>query len=151
MLSWRVVLTAIVVFIVAVLMFFFFVPFVMESIGSVVPYFFYEFEESIRCHLFQSHGICLSMYPNPVEEGKEVDVTFRTIIWHDGRLACVADYTNNAAGCCTIEEGKCKTEFEAEDPPAKTYFAFIDNNENNEWNLGMDEKGEEKILRISGT
>jgi len=150
MLTWKVILEAVCVVIAAVLIFLFAVPYLMEVTGTFLPHIFFEWEEDIRCHLFQRLGICLSLYPNPVKDGEKVEVTFRSRRWYEGDQACVADTTNKAIGCCTLKKGKCNTEFTAVSPGG-TYFAFININPIEMplmWNEGQDPKGEEKKLEV---
>ena len=151
MLSWKVILQTLLVIIGTILIFIFFVPRIMEGIALTHP-IFYEMEEEFRCHLFQMHSICLSLYPNPVTEGETVEVTFRTRRWHTGE-ACVAKKVGppyEAISCCTLTKGKCKTNFVATSVSLTgTYFAFIDGNPNEEWDEGIEPKGEEKELTVN--
>lgn len=154
MLTWKVILQVICVIIVAVLIFFFAVPYLMEATSQVDPILF-EMKEEIRCHLFQRHGICLSLYPNPVTEGNPVEVTFRGRRWHTGQ-ACVIDKRSiyikeiQAIACCPLKDGRCNIDFIAtsKDLSGK-YFAFVDSSIINERWDGGETKGEEKELTVN--
>ena len=146
MLSWKVILQTLLVIIGTILIFIFFVPRIMEGIALTHP-IFYEMEEEFRCHLFQPHGLCLSMYPNRVRIGDEVKVTFRTRRWYDGEIACLwKEGKDNAIVCCTITKGKCRSSFKVSDVSfCGGYFAFLDTIQDQKWEEG-EMKGEEKEL-----
>lgn len=154
MLAWKIVLQVVCVVILTVLVFFFVVPYIMEAIDFILPQMIFELKEEIRCHLFQRHGICLSLYPNPVREGETVEVAFRGRRWWEGDKVCVADdETKEAVGdCCTLTDGRCSTNFIATSREMTGwYFAFIDNVVEDEKWQEVETKGEEKELTVNPT
>jgi len=149
MLPFKVILQLVCVVIVAILVFLFVVPYIMTAIGSIHPLLF-DILEEVRCHIFQLHGMCLSLYPNPAYVDEVVDVTIRTRRWYDGEQACLWERAlkKTVGDCCTITDGKCKTSFKASIDLAGTYFPFLDVNFNKLWEE-QETAGETKTLVVS--
>jgi len=155
MFHYKVILQLACVIIVAILVFLFVVPYIMAAIGSVNPLLF-DILEEVRCHIFQRHGMCLSLYPNPAKVDEVVDVTIRTRRWYDGQQACLCKISNIVGGvcpdiiCCTgdIANGKCKTSFKASVDSAGEYFSFLNDKRDKLWEEG-EMVGESRVLDIN--
>lgn len=136
--AWTQIVAAVLAIVIIILILAFFIPIVFGELKTINPVFF-EITETIRCTL--RRGLCLSLYPNPVNADKNVTATIRGF-YRPNSIAYIVKVNNmnSPREQCVITKDKCSKEFTVVATDKGKYTAYIDINGNMVYDEGIDER-----------